>query len=101
MGAIFFCMEEIKDTSFSSYIRPRQTPFCQTAPLLPSVTQQQNVMEYWGEDSASTAMPPTSAFDVMTQHHKIGVITFGAALICRANGSYWYSNTTKSLNSYC
>jgi len=30
-----------------SYMLPRQMPFCQTAPVLPSVTQQQHVMEYW------------------------------------------------------
>ena len=35
-------------------------PFHHTAPLLPSVTWQQHVMEYWWEGSASTAIPPTS-----------------------------------------
>jgi len=34
---------------------PCQMPFCQTAPLLPFVTWQQNVMEYCQEGSASTA----------------------------------------------
>jgi len=29
-------------------------------PLLPPVTQQQNVTEYWWEGSASSAMPPAS-----------------------------------------
>ena len=56
-------------------------PFCQTIPLLPSVPQQQNVMKYWQEGSASTTMFQTSASDVMGQHNKIGSITFGAALI--------------------
>ena len=35
---------------------------CQTAPLLPSVTQQLHVMEYWQEGSTSTAILPTSAW---------------------------------------
>ena len=52
--------------------------FCQTAPLLPSVTQQQNVREYWWEDSASTAIPPTSTSNVVGQKNKTGGITFGA-----------------------
>ena len=56
-------------------------PFCQTIPLLPSVPQQQNVMKYWQEGSASTTMFQTSASDVMGQHNKIGSITFGAALV--------------------
>ena len=56
-------------------------PFCQTAPLLLSVTQQQNVMEYWWEGLISTAIPPTSASDVVGQHNKVGDITFGAALV--------------------
>ena len=55
-------------------------PFCQIAPLLPSATQQQNVMGYWWEGSTSIATPPTSASDVVGQHHKIGGITFRAAL---------------------
>ena len=43
--------------------------------LLPSVTQQQHVMEYWWEGSASTAIPPTSASDAVGQHNKIeGII---------------------------
>jgi len=58
-----------------------QTPFCQTALLLPSVTQQQHVTEYWWEGSISTAIPPTSTSDVMGQHHKIGGIAFKAPVI--------------------
>ena len=58
-----------------------QRPFCQTAPLLPFVTQQQNVMEYWREGSASAAIPPISASDVVNQHNKTGGITFRAALV--------------------
>ena len=56
-------------------------PLCQTAPLLPSVTWQQNATEYWWEGPASTATPPTSASNVMGQHNKIGGITFRAALV--------------------
>jgi len=36
---------------------------CQIAYLLPFVTQQPNVMEYWQEGSAS--VPPASASDVL------------------------------------
>jgi len=53
-------------------------PLCQTAPLLPSVTWQQNVMEYWWEGSTSTAIQPTSTSDVVCQNNKIGGITFRA-----------------------
>jgi len=55
--------------------------FCQTAPILPSVTQQQNVMEKWWEGSASTAIPSTSASDVVSHHNKIGGIIFRQALV--------------------
>jgi len=44
---------------------PCQMPLCQTAPLLPSVTQQQIVMEYWIEGSISTVIPPTSTSDII------------------------------------
>ena len=66
---------------FSSSAFPCQTPFCQTAPLLPSVMQQQNTMEYWWEGSTTTAIPSTSASSVVGQHNKIGGITSGAALL--------------------
>jgi len=65
----------------ASYMLPSQTSFCQIDPLLPSVTQQQHVMEYWQEGSVSTAIQLTSASDVMSQHNKIGDITSGAALV--------------------
>jgi len=39
--------------------------FCQAAPLLPAVSQQQNVMEYWWEGSVSIAILTISASDVM------------------------------------
>ena len=54
-------------------------PFCQTAPLLPSVTWQQHVTEYLWEGSTSIAIPPTTTSDVM-KHHKIGGTAFEAAL---------------------
>jgi len=38
-------------------------------------------MEYWQESSITTAIPPTSASDVMSPHNKIGGINFGAASI--------------------
>jgi len=56
-------------------------PFCQAAPLLPSVTRRQNGMEYWWEGSASIAVPPTSAYDIVGQQNNIGGITFGAAFV--------------------
>jgi len=45
-------------------------PFCQTAPLLPSVTWQQHAMGYWWEGSTSAAIPPISISDAVGQHHK-------------------------------
>ena len=59
-------------------------PLCQTVPLLPSVTRQQHVMEYWWEGSTSAAVPPTSASNVVGQPINTEGITFGAALI-----SFW------------
>ena len=56
-------------------------PFCQTAPMLPTVTLQQHIMEHWWEGSTSTAIPPTPTSDIMGEHNKIGVITFGAVLM--------------------
>jgi len=65
----------------------------QTVPLLPSVTQQQNVTEYWHECSISTAISPTSASNVMGQHNKIGGITFRAVFVllffCLKNAIAW------------
>jgi len=49
--------------------------------LLPSVTQQQNVMEYRGEGSNSTAIPPTPASDTLGQCNIIGGTTFSATLV--------------------
>jgi len=66
---------------FAPYTLPCQMPLRQSVPLLPSVAQQQNVMEYGWEGSTSTAISPPSASDVVSQHNKIGGVTFGAALI--------------------
>ena len=61
-------------TNISCAFLPVMT-FCQTVYLLPCVTQQQNVMKYWWEDSASAAIPPASACTVVGQQDKIGGVT--------------------------
>ena len=66
---------------FASYTLPCQMPFHQTAPLLPSVTRQQNEMEHMWEGSTSTAIPPTLASEIVSQCNEIGGITFRAALV--------------------
>ena len=45
------------------------------------VNQQQTVTEYWWEGSTSTAIPASSASDVVGQQNKTGGSTFGAALV--------------------
>ena len=80
--APFFPYGGVQTQTFATYVFSCQTSLCQTAPLLPSVTQQQNVMGYWQEGSTFTAIPPTSTSDVMGQHHKIGGITFRIACVC-------------------
>ena len=80
MGAIFSAWG-IQCHTFALYALPCQTPFHQIAPLLPSVTQQQHVMGYGWEGSASTAVRPTSTPNVMGQHYKVRGITLRAALI--------------------
>lgn len=42
-----------------------QTPLCQSVPLLPSLTLQQNVVEHWWEGSNPTAIQSTSTSGVM------------------------------------
>ena len=76
VGAIFFPRGIIQLHTLASSALP-----CQTAPLLPSVMWQQNVMEYWWEHSASAAVPPTFSSDIVGQYRKIGDITFRAALV--------------------
>ena len=75
----FFLMEEFNHT-LASNVLPCQMPLCQTAPLLPPVVRQQNVMEYCWEGSASTVRPPTSASDIMGQHNEVGHTTLGVVL---------------------
>ena len=58
-GCHFFLHGGIQFHIFASCALPCQTPFCQTVPLLPSVTWHQHVTEYWREGSTSTATPPT------------------------------------------
>ena len=42
-----------------------------------------NIREYWCEGATSTAIPPTSTSNVVSQHNKIGRIAFGLfPLIC-------------------
>ena len=77
---LFFShVEEVSSTCLLHIHFHSRWHFCQTAPLLPPVTQQQNVTEYWQEDSTSTAIPPTSTSDNLGQHNNIRGITFGAA----------------------
>jgi len=40
-----------------------------------------NAMEDWWDSSTSTAIPPTSASDVVGHHQKTGGISFGASTI--------------------
>lgn len=48
---------------------------------LSAVAQQQYVIEYWREGSSSTALPPTFASGIVSQHNKLGDFTFGTALV--------------------
>lgn len=71
MDAIFSTLELYSTALFHMYF------YIMTAPLLPSVTQQQNLME----GSTTTALPPASTSDIVGQHNKIGGITFRTALV--------------------
>ena len=75
----FFPHGEIQLHTYASSALPHQALFCPTAPLLPSVTQQQNGTEYWWEGSTSTAIAPVS--DFVDQHQKTGGIIVRAALV--------------------
>ena len=79
----FFLLGGIQWYTLVSSALPCQMPFCQTAPLQPSVTWQQNLMGYCWDGSTSAAVTPTSTSDVMGQHNEIGGITFRAALALR------------------
>ena len=78
VGTIFFLHGGIQ---FTSSALLSQMLFCQSAPLLPSVTWQQHVMEYCWDGSTSTAAPPTTASSVVCQYNKIGGIVFRASFI--------------------
>jgi len=58
------------------FTRTSMSDVGQTAPLLLSVTQQKHVMEYWWEDSISSAISPTFVSDVVGQQNKVGGITY-------------------------
>ena len=92
-------MEEFSDTPLFPlrplYTLPCQMVFCQTAPLLPSVAQQQNVMGDWWEGSTFTVVPSKSTSDTVGQHNKIGGITFGAAVALAWTRSIIMSANTK------
>ena len=78
-GCHFFCSEEFNDTPlFHLHFHVRHHVDTTTS-LLPSVTWQQNVVDYWWEGSASTATPLTSTSDILGQSYKIWGITFRAA----------------------
>lgn len=62
-------------------------------PSGPSVTQPQNLMEYWQEGWNSTAIPPKFSFVIMGQHNKIkGIINSSTLTIMKKysmNNSNW------------
>ena len=79
----FFLHGGIQFHTFTLYTPPRQTPLCQTALLLPPVTQQQHVTERCWEVSTSTAISPTSTSDVVGQRNEIGGFAFRTVLVYR------------------
>ena len=79
VDAIFFCMEEFNDTPFLHLYFHVDAILKDS--LLPSVAQQQNVVEYWQEGSTSTAIPSTTASNIMGQHKKNRRHNFGTALV--------------------
>jgi len=83
IGCNLFLHGGIELHTFAWYPLPRQTPFCQTAPLLLYVARQQNFTEYWREGSTSTAISPPTACDMVGQHNKRGGINFGATFVIR------------------
>ena len=77
----FFPHGEIQWHTFVSYALTCQKSFDQIAFVLLFLTWQQNVTEYWWEDSTSTAIAPTSTSGLVGQHNKIGSITLGGAFL--------------------
>jgi len=65
----FFLHRDIWLHTLTTYRLPCQMSFRQTPPLLPSVTWQLNVMEYWWKGSTSSATPPTSTSDIVGQRN--------------------------------
>jgi len=80
IGAIFSVWRNSL-THLFPYALPCQKPFCQTAPLLPSIVQSQNVMEYLQEGSSSTAIPKNTHLWLVCQHNKTGGVSFGVVLV--------------------
>lgn len=66
---------------FTSHALPCQTACWQAAPLLPSITLQQNVTEYFQEGSNSTVIPSAFTSDDLGQNNKIRYISFGVTFI--------------------
>jgi len=75
-GCNLFYMEEFH--TFASYTLPNQVLFCQTTPLPPFVAEQQH-----GQNVVRNLYYHTTniCFSLMSQHNKIGGITFRAALL--------------------
>jgi len=89
-GYHFFHKEEFSGTPFLHthfHVRCHFVGLPYAFYLLPSVAQQRNVVGYSWEGSVSTAIPPTSTSDVISQHNRIKGITFRAALV-DLNGKY-------------
>ena len=78
MGTMFSAWQN-SITRFCLYALPCKMPRCQTAPLLPSVTRQQRVMEYCQEGSTFTTILPTC--EAVGQHNEMEGITIGVALV--------------------
>jgi len=77
---LFLHMEEFSDTPL---LHMCLCVRCHSVrlPLCYHLSHSNKLMKYWWEDSTSTAVPPTSASDIMSQSNNMGGITFGAALI--------------------
>jgi len=91
----FFSQGGIQFHAFASDGLLFQISVCQTAPPLPSVTQQQNVMDYWWECLSCTAMQSTSISNAVGQHNIIESVTFRAVLIL------WFSMILHQNSAYC
>ena len=75
-GCSFFLHRGIQFCTFPLYALLCQVPFCQIAPLLPTVTWQWNVMDFWFSLYCHT----TNMYHVghHGRHNKIGGISFEA-----------------------